>query len=610
MNQSIKHRGPDDSGAQVFQHKNYFIGLAHQRLTIIDLSSKGHQPMSDAKGLLWIIYNGEIYNFPELKRDLIKKGYKFRSKSDTEVILYAYKEWGKECLQRFNGIFAFVIWDRNKEECFLARDRLGVKPLIYSQQSWGLLFSSEIRSLISFGKEIGLDINFTGFNYYLSNGFIPAPHTIFKGVRKLRPAHFLVYKDDELQEEKRYWSVDYSSTKKGSLDYFKEGLREKLEQSVKRQMLSDVKVGALLSGGFDSSSIVGMMARQSREQISTFSIGFKDQSYNEVDYARKVAEKYETHHHELVIQPNPLTFFNQMIDSIDEPFADTSSIPTFLVSQMAGKHVKVVLSGDGGDEIFGGYDWYTADHHIRKLIKRLNISPIFKISRLFRTTSNKKGIRNTVKKIYQAMKFPSEMNTMRWHGFFTDEDKFNLLNIDIFNEIRKSPTDYSFYSMNKMDNTFIENMYFDLNLYLPDDILMKVDKMSMANSIESRVPLLDHELIEFTACIPSKYKNNLRGNSKIVFKEAVKDLLPKEIYERKSKQGFSIPFKNWLTGELKNFTEELILSDNVTDDNYFKKSFLKKMYMDHLDRKVDNSHKIRSIMIFLLWKNRLRGIVN
>jgi asparagine synthase (glutamine-hydrolysing) len=606
MNHSIKHRGPDDEGIEFFEYKNHYIGFAHRRLSIIDLSAKGHQPMSDENGLLWIIYNGEIYNFLEIKKDLIKKGYKFKSSSDTEVILYAYKEYGIKCLEFFNGIFSFVLWDKKRNEFFLVRDRIGVKPLMYSKQSWGLVFSSEIRSIISFGTEVDTDINYTGFNYYLSNGFIPSPYTIFKGIRKMKPSHYIIYKGNVLEDERRYWAVDYFSPENGSLEYFTEGLKEKLEKSVKRQMLSDVPVGALLSGGCDSGSIVGLMARQTNEQVKTFSIGFEDQTYNELNYARMVAERYNTNHHELIIFPDPVTFFNNMIDFIDEPFADTSSIPTFLVAQLAGKHVKVVLSGDGGDELFGGYDWYRADCYFRKLENlKINLTSLLKLSAVFKTAPKKKGFINSLKKIAQAAEFPGTMNTMRWHGFFTDNEKAQLLKKEVYNEMVKNPTDYSFYSTGNTNNKLLENMFFDLNFYLPDDILMKVDKMSMANSVESRVPLLDHELIEFTARIPGKLKNNLKGKSKIVFKEAVKKVLPEKIYKRKSKKGFSVPFKNWINNELKTMTEELLFSDSVVKDSFFNKRFLKKIYRDHIGGKTDNNHKIRSIIIFLMWKENL-----
>lgn len=601
MLMAISHRGPDDEGMECMEDGRFIAGFGHQRLSILDLSKQGHQPMFDSSANYMIVYNGEIYNFHDIKKNLIQKGYTFNSKTDTEVVLYAYMEYGKKCVNLFNGIFSFAIWDGAKKELFAARDKIGVKPFIYAEVENGIVFGSEIKAVIEYNEELREGINYAGLNYYLTNGFIPSPHTIYKKIKKLPPAHHLIFSDGKINIE-RYWDLEPNI--QSGMDFFdlKEGLKKTISNAVKRQMISDVPVGAFLSGGFDSSSVAGLAAGMSPNPINTFSVGFKDASYNELDYARLVAGKYQTNHHEEIIDPNPHDFFQSMLDNIDEPFADTSAIPTYLISEIASQKVKVVLSGDGGDELFAGYDWYKADLLMEKLEKARWLSyPVLNLLKSLPVHERKKSILNILRRFSKGIDFTKDMRTMRWHAFFSEKEKRELLNPEIFKNLKNDDLQFSDYMNDNFKGEHLDkDLYFDFRYYLPEDILTKVDKMSMANSIEARVPLLDQEVVEFSAKIPAKMKMNSGGGSKIIFKEAMKDILPEQIFNRTSKQGFSIPFKNWINKELKGMVDDFI---EQADTRFFNKGYIKKIYQEHQTNKIDNSHKIRALIILQNWLN-------
>lgn len=613
MTDSLKHRGPDDEGQYLSEKP--CVGLGHRRLSIIDLTLNAHQPMSNEDSTMWIVQNGEIYNYKELTQDLKSMGHIFKSNSDTEAIIHAYEEYGVDCLYKLNGMFSFALWDSRRNRLFIARDRMGIKPLIYGENSKLFLFGSEIRSIFNFNDEIKKDLDFKGFNYYLTFGFIPAPFTIYKGIKKLLPGHYMIIKNGEVTI-KKYWDIDYSKEEKGSENYFEDRLEYLLRESVRKRMVSDAPLGAFLSGGIDSSSVVGLMSELFDQPVKTFSIGFEDQSYSELKYARIVAEKCNTDHHEYILKPDPIALFEDMVNSIDEPFADTSSIPTYLVSKIAREDVKVVLSGDGGDELFAGYDWYLADilaHNLSKI--RLNDFDVFKVSnfliRFLPTSRSKKGGFNSIKKFIEGGVLPGDMRNMRWHVFFSEEDKKKLLKRDLLHEMEKLEEPSSF--INDYINSCTakkrlrQDMLLDAKMYLPDNILTKVDRMSMANSLECRVPLLDHELVEFVTAIPDVLKRN-KIKSKIIFKNSMKNILPFEIYNRRDKRGFSVPMKNWLNNELKELAAYYLFQAN--ESSFFDREYLRRVYRDHKNLFTDNNAKIRSILIFSMWHKEKFALFN
>lgn len=597
MNERLVHRGPDAEGLELFITENNIIALGHRRLSIIDLSNSANQPIYDINRKACIVFNGEIYNYKELKNELITCGYKFLTNSDTEVIINAYLEYGYKCLDKLNGIFSFAIYDSIKEEMFIARDRIGVKPLVYSYSpNRYFIFSSEIKGILEHHSEDFLELDYTGMNYYFTIGYIPYPHTIYKNIKKLEPGSFIVL--NKSFKIIKYWHPDYTEDHTKSFGYYLEGLRHHLKRSVKMQLVSDVPVGAFLSGGIDSSAVVSLMSQNSTNQIKTFSIGFKDKYYNELRYARLVANKNKTKHYEKILTPDPIQFFSNILKVLDEPFADTSSIPTFLVSEMASKEVKVVLSGDGGDELFAGYDWHIANYYLNKIPNFLTpfAKQLLLLTNYFPYSKKKKAIINILQKLANGWKLPEAMHSMKWHCVFNEMEKRELFCKNFPNDFKN--LNFLSFIEDKTGSKLQDFLFFDLNLYLPNDDLVKVDLMSMANSIESRVPLLDHELVEFAARIPYKYKN-IGTKTKVIFKEALKDTLPEEILNRKQKQGFSIPINYWFHNELRDLTYSSLIQ---MDSNFLDKKYVLKLFNDHLSFKKDNSAKLRSIIIWLSWE--------
>ena len=600
MCNTLVHRGPDDEGFYVEGN----AGLGMRRLSIIDLVT-GHQPISNEDGSVWIVFNGEIYNFPELRRELEQKGHEFSTDTDTETIVHAYEEYGEACVQKLNGMFAFAIWDRRNHKLLLARDRLGIKPLYYFANDRCLVFGSELKAILECG-EVPRDLNRQALDIFLAFEYVPAPMSMFNGINKLPAGHILVLQDGRVSV-KEYWDVRRDPVE-GSEEELGESLYELLKDAVRIRLMSDVPLGAFLSGGVDSSTIVCMMSEIMDRPVQTFSIGFDDPSYNELDYARAVAQHFGTDHHELVISPDIVGLVDTLVGHLDEPMADVSIFPTYLVSKLARESVTVVLSGDGGDELFAGYDWYVADRierYYRWLPGPIRRGLIPSIISRVPPSARKKGLVNKVKRFVEGSALPSGLQHYRWNTFLTDERR-DLIYSD---ELRASnghlKTDSWFRTyLDAFDDTdpLWQQQYADIKTYLVDDILAKVDRMSMANSLEARTPFLDHRVVEFAAGLPSNLK--LRGlSTKYLLKQSMASRLPRQVITR-GKEGFSIPMKNWLRQELSPMMEEVLSAERIRCAGLFNPQYVQTLKSEHLSGVANHAHLLWSLMIFEIWRER------
>jgi asparagine synthase (glutamine-hydrolysing) len=591
----ITHRGPDEQGAVVAGR----AALGMRRLSIIDLKS-GQQPIYSEDGNLAIVFNGEIYNYRELKTKLEARGHKFKTSSDTETIVHAFEEYGADCLQHLRGMFAFAIWNKRDESLFVARDRVGKKPLFYALTERGnFVFGSEMKVLLAHG-EISEEIDFPALDAYLTFGYVPEQFCIFKNVYKLLPGHFLTFKNGEIKTRK-YWDFDYRKVSgiKTEAEYI-EILREKIKDAVKVRLISEVPLGAFLSGGVDSSSVVAMMSQILDAPVKTFSIGFNEDSFNELKYARVAAEHFQTEHHEFIVTPDLVETVDELVWHFDEPFADSSALPTFMVSKMARDYVTVVLSGDGGDELFAGYTRYVVD---RKRSGTANL-PSF-VRRNLRAVSESlphgaKG-RNylynvSLDALDRYIDSISQYNALRKKSLYSKDFQSRLngnSGASVYRNIAESVS-----TGNAIDNL----LYLDSKTYLPGDILTKVDRMSMAASLEARVPLLDHELIEFVTQIPPDLK--MKGfETKYIFKKAMEGIVPKEILYRE-KQGFGVPIEEWINNQLRARIHETLLDARTLQRGYFEKSYIQTLLDEHSKSRRDHSHALWILWMLELWHRR------
>jgi len=606
MNNTLTHRGPDDDGYYFNQQKiansgqrigdRPSVALAHRRLSIIDLDT-GHQPMSNEDGTVWIVFNGEIYNFIKLREKLIKRGHQFCTKSDTEVIIHAYEEYGTNCLKHFIGMFAFALWDEKNNMLFLARDRLGIKPLYYSVLPNEFIFASEIKAILKHPK-IQKEIDWKALSDYLFYQYIPSPKTIFTQVKKLPPAHFILIKKDRQIEIKSYWDLrwepDYSLTKQECIDE----TRRLLLQVVEDRLVSDVPFGAFLSGGVDSSAVVSAMAKIMNIPIKTFTIGFKESDFDEAYYGRILAKHLNTEHYEEIVKPNAIEILPELAHKFDEPFADSSAIPTYYVAKLARKHVTMVLSGDGGDEGFAGYVRYLQALKEQTLFDE-KYPFLKKLSRLILSfyPQNLRG-RGSLERIL-------ETPIQRYFGSTSIFNSIQIQNL-LSPEIRKYLNDYrseyflkKFYEENKFPDLISALQYLDIKTYLPEDILVKIDRATMANSLESRVPLLDHRLLEFLARVPVNYKINGK-TSKWILREAIKDWLPPRFLDR-PKHGFAVPLAYWFRNNLGQFVKDRILGKRFLRRGFFHKDFIKEIIEEHQKGIRDWASRIWCLLIFDEW---------
>jgi asparagine synthase (glutamine-hydrolysing) len=598
MCDTLIHRGPDDEGHVVMGH----AGLGMRRLSIIDLST-GHQPISNEQGNAWIVFNGEIYNFKLLRQELETLGHRFKTQSDTETILHGYEEWGDRICQRLNGMFAFAIWDSRKQLLFLGRDRLGIKPLYYYMDDQKMVFGSEIKAILKC-PEVNLTLNPVALSHYMTFEYIPSPHSIFREIRKLPPGHGLIWNNERLKEQP-YWELHPCENTISEAEAG-EKLAALLKDSVRLRLISDVPLGAFLSGGLDSTIMVSQMAALMNQPVKTFSIGFKESSYNELHYARAVARMYNTEHHELIIEPNALELTEKLVRHLDEPFGDFSIFPTYLVSKMAREHVTVALSGDGGDELFAGYDSYRAHqfdrqfyHLLPKLIKRGVLEPL--ADRLI-PTEKKKGWVNSYKRFIQGTRLPKSLYHARWMVFLQAHERESLFTESIQEELDYlDPYDFIHDYSRQADglHDITRTGYIDVKSYLVDDILVKVDRMSMATSLEARVPYLDYRIVEFCYSLPPHLKMK-NYKTKVMLQKTYWNALPPEVQKR-DKQGFSIPIKNWIRNELRPMMLDLLSEQKLSQQGLFRPATVKRWIDEHLEGRENHSHKLWALMVFQQW---------
>ena len=590
----IEHRGPDDEGFYV----EGGVALGMRRLSIIDLFS-GHQPISNEDGSVWIVFNGEIYNYREIRDELISRGHVFQTGSDTEVIVHLYEDEGEACVERLRGMFAFAIYDKRERKLFIARDRVGVKPLHYAVVAGGIVFGSEIKSLLQH-RAVNREVNFEAISDFFSYGYVPDPHSAFRGIEKLPPGHTLTFKDSRLTT-RCYWDFDYPERNREPVreeGYYIERLRELLAESVRLRLVSDVPLGAFLSGGIDSSTVVAMMAREMSRPVKTFSIGFTESSFDELDYARVTARHFNTEHHEFVVTPDVCNIVEEIVWHHDEPFADVSSIPTYIVSKMAREHVTVALSGDGGDELFAGYRRYLVDgerakfERVPRFIRRGVMLPLSRL--LPRGAYGKNFLRNIA--------LDGDERYVDSISYFHEEKKRGLLSTEFLSAIREHDSSEEFrriYGSPASRERIDHLLYLDSKTYLPGDIMTKVDRMSMAHSLEAREPLLDHKLIEFVAQIPASLK--LRGSeTKSILKRAIRGLIPDEIIDRK-KQGFDVPIQQWFREDLRAMLLDTLTGSRARQRGYFKPGAVEAILDEHMRGRRDNSRHLWGLLTLELW---------
>jgi asparagine synthase (glutamine-hydrolysing) len=592
MCDAMIHRGPDDEGFHVAPG----IGLGMRRLSIIDLES-GHQPLQNEDSTVWVVFNGEIFNFKGLRQALETQGHVFRTETDTEVIVHLYEQYGDACVEKMRGMFVFALWDQRRRKLLIARDRLGKKPLYYTTVDGRLIFGSELKVILQL-PEVERRLNWGSLQHYLSSLCTPVNESILEGIHKLPPGHILTASPWRGVEVKEYWDLHFDPDYRKSEDYFVERLRDLLEESVRLRMISDVPLGAFLSGGVDSSSVVATMARISSRPVKTFSIGFEEREFNELDYARDVARRFGTDHHELVIEPNVLDMIEDLAWYLDEPFGDPSAIPTYMVSKLAAQHVTVVLSGDGGDELFAGYDRYLVERNERRygIIPR----PLRKLAGLA-GGAMRDGMKG--RNFLRHLAYDGSDRYLDANVLFRPSDLNTLLQPAVAKHIQG--TDYlrsRRQIMQRESGHWLSSLqYLDTKMYLPNDILTKVDRMSMAHSIEARVPLLDHKLVEFAATIPADLK--LRGNTtKYIFKKAMEGILPQDILNR-PKRGFAIPLSRWFRGQLNGYVRDLLFSSTSRQRGIFNEKYIERLLAMN-ERGRDLDFQLWTLITFELWCRR------
>lgn len=598
MGNTIIHRGPDAGGEYLDGH----VGLAHRRLSIIDLTEAGNQPMFSSDDQLVIVFNGEIYNFLELREDLEKQGYSFNTHTDTEVILALYQQHGEACLDKLNGMFAFALWDKQQQKLFIARDRIGKKPLYYFQQDDRFAFASEIKALLTL-PDIPRDIRLDAVYDFFAYQYVPDPKSIFTYIHKLPPGHYMTVTAQGINIQ-QYWDVSFKQVSSNSEAQLTEQLLELATRCTKRRMISDVPLGAFLSGGIDSSGVVAMMAQNSDAPVKTCSIGFDEKKFNETEFAQIVADKYKTEHHELTVHQNVKDNLEKIVRFFDEPFADPSLVPTYFVSELARQQVTVAIAGDGGDEIFAGYDKYSIDAIENRLRSKF---PCWIRKKVFPKLADLLAKSNaTVCRKGKSLLTSLSMDPAM--GFYLsnaqiDDRHWNAL---IKPDVRAQLADYhpsklttDIYEKADGPDHLTKILYTDMKTYLSGDILVKVDRMSMANSLEVRAPILDKEVMEFAASLPSGMKFH-RGEKKYILKQAFKPLLPDDILYRK-KMGFSVPLANWLRDEIKDLAEDYLFTKSNGIQQFFDMQVVHNLWQQHQSATADHSTLLWSMLMFQMW---------
>ncbi len=601
MNQTMIHRGPDDGGVFVGPG----IGLGHRRLSIIDLAG-GHQPMSNEDGTIWVLLNGEIYNYPELRAELLQRGHKFTTKSDTEAIVHLYEDYGENCFAKLRGMFSIAIWDSKNRKVVLARDRVGKKPLFYAADGTRIVFGSELKALLA-GGDLSREMDEQALSDYFSFGYIPAPKTIYRSVRKVMPGHYLVASSSGVRET-RYWDLSFNRVEERSEVEWGERLRHELCEATRVRLMSDVPLGAFLSGGIDSSAVVAMMSHLMKRAVTTCSIGFNEEKYNEAEYALQVSKLFSTDHHVETVEPNAVEIVDKLAWHFDEPFADSSAVPTYYVSKIARQHVTVALGGDGGDESFAGYRRYKLDYYENQLRGRVPAGlrrsvfgplgrwypPLAWAPRVFRAKSTFQSLsRSPLEGYFNSISYfrPDDKERL-----FTSDFRARIGNYESIDVLRE------YYDRADTEDLLSKIQYVDIKTYLTDDILTKVDRASMAVSLEVRAPMLDHKFLELAASMPSNLKLR-NGTGKYMLKKALEPILPREILYRQ-KQGFAIPLGDWFKHELKEMAHHVILE---TDDGILDRRFLGTIWDQHQKGYYDRSALLWATLMFRKWQATFCG---
>lgn len=608
----ITRRGPDDEGF-------YFgegVGLGMRRLSIIDLHA-GKQPIHNEDKTVWVVFNGEIYNYRELRRDIEKRGHRLITASDTECLVHLYEDFGEELVSHLRGMFTFAIWDDRQKKLLLGRDRLGIKPCYYRQHAGALYFGSELKCLLAV-EGFERRINLPALSDYLTFKYVPGPQTIYEGICELPPAHVGLWSDGTFHI-KRYWQLKPASGEPRSLDYYAEGLLHELEEAVRLHLVSEVPLGAFLSGGIDSSAIVALMSRAGQGKVKTFTIGFEDGQVgvDERPFARTIATQYGTDHSEYVYedpQRQIADILPAIVRSFDEPFADSSAIPNYMISEAARKYVTVALSGTGGDELFAGYERYRGAlaaeryRHIPRAVRYGLLNPLINLLPEFRAA----GLWvDRLKRFSQGVDLPLPERYQRFLAAFDEDEKSELLSEDVRSSLKRKvyyATPLAMDQVQASDDPLEWMLRTDLHTYLPHDELRKTDRLSMWHSLEVRVPFLDHKVVEFAATIPAKYK--LHGmTKKYVLIKALEGIIPKGILGRR-KQGFSIPLSDWLRGPLRDFARGHLSAAAIAKTGYFEAAAVEKLLDEH-DRQVCNHEtKIWTLLVFMVWQSYYLGLAN
>lgn len=598
MAATLTHRGPDGEGVWC----NGNIGLAHRRLAIIDLRPEAGQPMSNEDGTAWITFNGEIYNFQELRQDLEARGHVFRTQSDTEAIIHAYEEYGRQCLNRLRGMFAFAIWNSRTRTLFLARDRVGKKPLYYFADKERFLFASEIKALLV-DDAVPREPDPAAIDHFLALQYIPSPLSAFRGVKKLPPAHWLEVREGQL-ETGRYWKLRYSPKRKISVSDAIAELRWRFAEAVRLRLISDVPLGAFLSGGVDSSAVVAAMAGETDQPVRTFSVGFAEASFDERAFARQVAERYGTTHTELVVDTQVKDLLPRLVWHYDEPIGDASAVPSYAIAEVTRQYVTVVLNGDGGDENFAGYDWYMMDRFAHRgeavplalrrgfhaLMQGLphgwrQYAPVRKVARLA-----------------EVLALPPAQRYAQWVSHFGPEQRQSLYASDFKAFLNGSCPEASFervFSQSDAEDWTDTVLGADVELYLPDDLLVKIDRATMAHSLEARSPFLDHVFMEFAASLPAEFK--LSGmKKKHILKAALRGVVPDAVLDR-PKMGFSAPVAHWLRHELREMIHDLLLSPRALQRGYFAPPVISTLLHEHCSGQADHAAGLWDLLMLELW---------
>jgi asparagine synthase (glutamine-hydrolysing) len=604
MNEAIRHRGPDSGGFYV----NGGVGLAARRLAVIDLKT-GQQPVSNEDGSIRLVFNGEIYNYRRLRANLEKNGHRFQTGSDTETIVHLYEEHGKECVGLLRGMFAFALWDDSRQRLLLVRDRFGKKPLYYSTHDGAFLFGSEIKCLLEY-PDFPRQIDLSAIDHYLSLQYVPDPLSAFVGIRKLPPAHRLIWERGRIEIE-RYWRLSYEPKLAMGATELQEELLARLEEAVRLRLVSDVPLGVHLSGGIDSSIVAAFTSRLTNRPVKTFSIGFEEQHFSELPYARAVARHYRTEHHEFLLRPGDLAdMTGKLVRCFDEPFADPSAIPVYMLAQKTREHVTVALNGDGGDELFAGYVRYGLDGYadayglLPSAVTQTVVPAVLSMIPQALSRPGEKDIAAGLGKLAQAVCITRKANVLRWGSYFTDAMKTELWKQDIRRDLRRRNRPTVEWLSDIFDDEAASSLLdrtlsVDTRSYLPGDLLVKADRMTMAHSLEARSPFLDHELQAWAARLPEHLK--LKGRiHKCLLKAACAPLLPEGIINR-GKQGFGIPLGAWLQGPLKKSVREQLLDPQAKTHQYFERETMVRLFDEHTHREANHANRLWALLIFEVW---------